>query len=791
MTKATLSGQLREAARTGRGWLRRVLGRRREFKVRFPSDRDVLAALRADLPCLAQARTAADAGDLERACHRLMVHLSERSEPRFLVNPGDVRSLASRFASRHPEWRAEATRSAGEWTHHIYTAGEVPPGAEHVPDWSNLPLGPGSDTVYLYKPHSFLFAVQLARARVYGAQTDVVLRRLIESWLASSEGTMGASGYSSPLLAVHRAVALTWTLVFLAGSERRDLDLEFTILRILLADARFVYARLGTSFPNNHLLADGFLMLYLGLLYPEFREAEQWRSDGEALFLRELRRQIYEDGTSFEHSVHYHELVCEMVTAFVLLARRNGIAVEPWVEQRHRRMLEFQAVLGGPEARSFDIGDTVEGHLFPLDGFDGIGAASHREILRALYNPEFPPSHPGAPGLERAQWLLARSLEKSDRKGADQGSFEFPDGGYLVLADGALDGCLVFRTGPAPHALCSPGHMHADFLSVYLRLHATPIIVDAGTFTYRARKDRWPPDEPEWRAHFMSPAAHNALCIAGRDSLVRGPGDFPSGPLKSRVLGRQLAAGATVSWIEAQTVGDTPYDGHVRGVVQIQGRYWLVYDLLPASATVGHAWLSLHFSQDTSLRELGDHAAVVTVADAQLVVTTSQGARAMEWVKGSRHPVAGWVSPRYGELAAAAECRVATSSGPPVVATLLEPSSGGSQAPRLDIETTDSGAIGVRIARDNAVEYLLLSRDAPKEQVSLFGIDFQGTVLWLRAEGARPRELRALAGHKADSKSLGFSLVSRRGPSDLHLTFDGEATSAAARQEVDLVLALT
>ena len=97
-------------------------------------------------------------------------------------------------------------------------------------------------------------------------------------------------------MAVHRAFAITWVLAFLAADAERDADLEFTLLRILLADARFVYSKLGTSFANNHLLGDGFLMLYLGILYPEFAEAAVWRRDGEYLFLRELRRQTYVDG---------------------------------------------------------------------------------------------------------------------------------------------------------------------------------------------------------------------------------------------------------------------------------------------------------------------------------------------------------------------------------------------------------------------------------------------------------------------------------------------------------------
>ncbi len=233
------------------------------------------------------------------------------------------------------------------------------------------------------------------------------------------EGRTESPAYLSPLIAVHRAFAITWDLAFLAAADERDVDLEFKLLRILLADARFVYSKLGTSVANNHLLGDAFLMFYLGMLYPEFAEAAAWRRDGEPLFLREFERQVYDDGTSFEHSVHYHEFVCEMVTAIVLLARRNEVPIEPWVLERHRRMLEFQAALSGPEACALPIGDTVEHPLFPLDAFDGVGAASHREILRALYEPDFAGvdaarARPGARGVA-AGWRTRGERDSARR----------------------------------------------------------------------------------------------------------------------------------------------------------------------------------------------------------------------------------------------------------------------------------------------------------------------------------------------------------------------------------------
>lgn len=610
-----------------------------------------------------------------------------------------------------------------------------------------------------------------------------MLRQLVESWTRATDGVPGAAGYASPLVAVHRSVALTWTLAFLAGAGDSDPALELALLGIVLADARFVHARLGTSAPNNHLLADGLLMFYLGILYPEFREAGQWRRDGEALFWRELRRQVYEDGTSFEHSVHYHELVCEMLTAIALLARRNGIALEPWVEARLEAMLGFQAALAGPEARSFAIGDCVETHLFPLDEFDGIGAAAHREILRALFDGRVAESRANAPGRERAEWLLGGKLAGPGASGVDDAPIAFPDGGFVVLPDAGLDGCLVFRTGPGPGRLSNPGHMHADLLSVYLRLGGEPIIVDAGTFTYRAAKERWPEGEPAWRAHFLGPAAHNALCIEGRDPLERGSGDFPSGGLKAAVEMRPLATGGGLSWAEATVQSETPYGGHVRGVVHVRGRYWVAYDLLPAAAVTERAWLSLHFAPDATAGRHDARAILAHAGDARLLVASSVGHAEVQIAEGLREPLAGWVSPRYGERSPAPACRVQTTGGPMIAGTLIQPAPTDAAVPTVEVAQTGA-AVGIRMTCGNRVDCVVLPRGAA---ASLFDLDFAGAALWLRTEDGRPTELRAIALSRLESSPHGIVARGRREPRDVRLKFGADG-GLERDSEIDVVL---
>ena len=446
-----------------------------------------------------------------------------------------------------------------------------------------------------------------------------------------------------------------------------------------------------------------------------------------------------------------------MVTAIVLLARRNEVPIEPWVSERHRRMLEFQAALGGPEACTVPIGDAVEHQLVALDAFDGVGAASHREILRALYDPDFPASTVQAPGQERAAWLLAGALAATGSARRDDGPFEYPKGGFVVLPDAALKACLTLRTGPDPELPCNPGHMHADILSVYLRLRETPMIVEAGTYTYRSEKARWAPGEPEWRAHFLGPSAHNGLCIAGHDPLGRKPGDFPWGELKSSVLSRQLASGAGLNWAEATVMGDTPYSGHTRGVVHVEGEYWLVYDRLPSSALTGDAWLSLQFAAGCVLRADDDRSVMATVGDARLQVTTSQRARGLQVVRGERAPAAGWVSVRYGEIEAAPAIRIPTTGGPALLATLVEPMTGGAREAIVETEMIDARAIGVRVSCGAREDFLIVPGDEADRSVVLFGVEFRGAALWLRTEGGRPVEVRALGGYQVRSAALGLA----------------------------------
>ena len=79
--------------------------------------------------------------------------------------------------------------------------------------------------------------------------------------------------------------------------------------------------------------------------------------------------------------------------------------------------------------------------------------------------------------------------------------------GFVVVRDGPL--WLAFRCGPPAPAFL-PAHAHADALSFQLWWHGSPVLVDAGTFTYEAGSDR------DW---FRSTRAHSTIRVDGRDQF--------------------------------------------------------------------------------------------------------------------------------------------------------------------------------------------------------------------------------------------------------------------------------
>lgn len=671
------------------------------------------------------------AQDVTLARHYLVEHFRQRTAPRFFLDAGEIRAGIAQIQQRYPEWRTRLAQSVEAYR----------PTADQTD---------AQDQILRDREHLLHFVLDLSRALLHGDADPDWLKAKLDAWLAAIATSREPDAYASPLLAVFRSISITWSLAFLGARGKPDtLDIEFDLLRILLGDANFIAGQLGESFANNHLLADGFALWYIGALYPEFAQAEDWRRAGEKVWLRELTRQIYTDGTSFEHALHYHNFACEMTSVYMLLSRRNNREPKPEIVQLLSQMLCFQSALCRFGANPPQPGDSGDASLLALDTAHTGLCLAYGALDRALFQSTTPLMPPDHPALERAFWMLGGQL--GDSVGTSTPILtQFTQGGFAFFNDAVRDSQLLFRTGPAPDVSLNPGHMHADLLSMYLNVAGEPAIVEAGTYTYRSTPNA---SGPHWREYFLSAYAHNGLCLDGHDPLARGPGSFPGGQIQSRVISAVPLLSQSLAYLSACTEGTTPYSGHCRSVLQVTGEYWLVHDLLPAGR--GAASIGWQFSAQARVTPHGTNALHIKLPHADLSLAMCGGEGRFSLLTGSLDPLGGWVSPRYGERLPATMARWQVSLGAPLALGTLITSSASD--PIIDMLGLTQHGVAYQINLGIHTDYVFLARDAACP-MSYAGIQFTGRVLWLRVCEGRPIEIRWLDARSLDWPDQGLLL---------------------------------
>ena len=723
-----------------------------------------LSPYASNIAAIKKAITTYHSGETGDAYVQMARYFRNRVSPNFFVEVRGIEDLTKRLQSEYPGWKSgtlKRVRNDCEVGVPIYST--VGPRLDDDFLWDALPRSPGNDILYSRRLHRFAFAPRMALASLYGAPSASLLGRLLKTWISWLSSAKCADPYHSNLSVIQRLLALSWAWAFLAARPENEVDdgfeSEITIIRVVHTDIQFLLPRLGQSYPNNHLLADTFAGWYISVLFPELTVSLNLRETYESLWLREIRRQTYGDGTSFEHSNHYHEFACEMAAAYILLSRRNNFDVPTWMLEHTKRMLRFQAEVGGVASEPLAIGDGIEDPLFALDINEGWSTAALREIYRALWCPECTPVPRDNPVVERAFWLLGGSLAPSMGRGgrSDVTIGVYEEGGFYVFRDSDCKTQLIFRTGPAPKCQLSGGHMHADILSVYLTICDVPMIVEAGTYTYRAQPDT----RPNWRAYFMGPWAHNGLTIASVDPLSPLRSDFRNMKLTTRVATVNRHASRDIGWVEGTVISENSYADYRRGVIHLKDQYWLIYDLLPETVPLKQSSFGFQLAPGTQVAV--NHKMIEAETDAQrLQIFASDGLEHANVYCGQKDPPAGWVSRRYGERTAAPQVRFGLDGSSRLTAFLLCSRNMACVPAHMEVNYELSDAVALRVEFETVEDYFILRHNSRSNIITAWGIQFDGLLLWLRLSRARPVSLRWYDGSSLISDRFGINIRARR-----------------------------
>ncbi len=342
----------------------------------------------------------------------------------------------------------------------------------------------GSDVRVLWELNRLGHFLTLARAysltkdERYSAEFFAQIRR----WAVQNPYGRGPNWACAMEVALRAMNLLAAFEIFRHSLQFDSESLQF-LLRLLQQHGNYIRRNLEFSYiaTSNHYLSDVVGLLWLGLLLPELRDAEEWRDFGLDQMLREMDKQVFEDGADFESSTGYHRFVTELFLYSFVLCRANNIEPEKRYWTRLHQMLVYIRAYLRPDGFAPLIGDTDSGQVLPVVRRRADDHAYLLETAASVFDdPTLKPGH----ALSQA----------------------FPQAGIYIMRDRDL--YLCFNASDA--GINGRGsHGHNDALSIEVSASGRPFIVDPGTYVYSADLAK--------RHAFRSTTYHSTVKIDGRE----------------------------------------------------------------------------------------------------------------------------------------------------------------------------------------------------------------------------------------------------------------------------------
>lgn len=374
------------------------------------------------------------------------------------------------------------------------------------------------------------------------------------------------------------------------------------------------HARYLQQYPTsgNWLTMECNGLYHVGALFPEFREAAQWRDTAVQRLYKDLDVQVYPDGAQIELAPGYHQVSLYNFLGLVDLAKLTNQTLPPEYLQKLERMWDYNMWLMGPDSTS--------------PAFNDSGCTGLRSTLRdgLKYFPN------------RADW---KWLVSNGAEGTPPGGLSHAcnwAGQYIMRSGwGAQDLWSVFEAGPFGY-----GHQHEDKLGFVMSAYGSRLVIDTGVYTY---------DASDWRRYVLGPTAHSTVFVDGQGQNRRQE------PRETFVN----KAEQTNPWYS------TPDFDYARGeyaegfgpqrdrlavqtreIMFVKPDYWIVIDTLTPKSEKLHQYTSYFHLRPPGAQVLDDGRTILTDNGAQAnlaIIPVTTANLTAQVIKGQKQPfLLGW-----------------------------------------------------------------------------------------------------------------------------------------------------
>lgn len=458
-----------------------------------------------------------------------------------------------------------------DW-HRNYFTGERAPATSH---WSRISTVAHGDIKCIWELSRFSWAYALARAywRTGDERYPEAFWLLLEDWYRANLPNRGVNWKCGQEIAL-RLMACCFALYSFLSSPATTPERMVCLAQLVAVSGRRMRANIGYALSqrNNHGMSEATGLWTIGLLFPELRQAQQWRRLGKELLDQQAAQLIYEDGTCSQHSVIYERLMVHLYLWSTALGEANG----------HRLSSATGERLSAAGNLLFQLQDQTTGELPLYGSSDGAlvlplapgGYLDFRPVVQAAgyFSSGRRPLEAG-PWDETLLWLWGPEALATEPAVQARDDLRAKSRGYYTLRSGS--GHAFFRCGSP-----APGHRvgHQDQLHVDIWWRGQNIAVDAGTYSYN-------PPEPRWR-DFSRAHTHSVADVDGTGQSDK-VGVFlslpwPTGRLTASLRSQRGGLAYLEGRLDAYERLADPVT-YQRGLLRIGPEHWLILDRLIAA----------------------------------------------------------------------------------------------------------------------------------------------------------------------------------------------------------------
>ncbi|MCD6360599.1 MAG: alginate lyase family protein, partial [Armatimonadetes bacterium] len=450
------------------------------------TDEEFFDALDLDLPGLEQVQAAVARGDLEAAKAAWADYLRHRDWPRWFTDWHD----------RPPPRPVEKvnTTIADLALDHIFRWGRRNFDLGEDIDWSQNQMTEGESATIEWNARLNRHPMFQALAKAWyqtgeRKYTDELVAQMVD-WIEDAPVLLNSSGNHpyhwawETLNTACRASSAWPDAVFQTLDSPSWTDEALVMVTKSMAEhARHLLAH-PTS--RNWLTAESTGLFDIGVLFPEYREAAQWRRVAVERLYQQMDTEVYPDGPEDELALGYGMWVLRnygAVLDLAILNDRKGEIPTDWLA-KIEAMYNYVLYITMPNGIAPGLNDSGNVNTRPILE-KGFGYFPHRTDF---------------------QWIATEGAEGAV---PEHTSYALPYCGHYVMRSGWDPDDLYMLLDAGPFG---SGHQHEDKLTFVLYAHGQLQVVDGGSYMY---------DHSRWRRYVLSTRGHNTVMVDGLDQRRR------------------------------------------------------------------------------------------------------------------------------------------------------------------------------------------------------------------------------------------------------------------------------